>query len=116
MSEKRKQGELEAEVLSCLWDAANGLSSQQIVSALGQDTKLTTVLTVLSRLEDKGLVSKIAGLGRSYMFSATTSREEYTANQLLSLLDNSNQAGVFSHFAAGLSAKQIAQLKKVLDK
>ena len=116
MSDKRKQGELEAEVLGCLWDKPKGLSSQQIVSALGKDVKLTTVLTVLTRLEDKGLVSKVAGVGRSYIFSATSSREEYTAKQLLSLLDNGNQAGVFSHFAAGLNAKQVAQLKKVLGK
>jgi predicted transcriptional regulator len=116
MSEKRKQGELEAEVLGCLWDKPKGLSSQAIVSALGKDVKLTTVLTVLSRLEDKGLVSKSAGAGRSYTFFATSTREEYTAKQLLSLLDSSNQSGVFSHFAAGLSSKQVAQLRKVLDK
>ena len=116
MSEKRKQGELEAEVLSCLWDKPKGLSSQAITSALGNDVKLTTVLTVLSRLEDKGLVQKSAGGGRSYTFFATSTREEYTAKQLLSLLDSGNQAGVFTHFAAGLTGKQIAQLKKVLDK
>lgn len=115
MGEKRKQGELESQVLGVLWDKPRGLSSQQILEHLGSDLKLTTVLTVLSRLEDKGLVTKASGAGRSFVFSATSSREEFTARQLLSLLGDSNPAAVFSHFAAGLSSKQIAQLKKVLE-
>lgn len=116
MSEKRKQGELEAEVLGTLWGSPKGLSSTQILSAMSAEIKITTLLTVLSRLEDKGLVNSEPGIGRSLIFMPTTSREEHTAKQLLSLLEDSNPAAVFSHFAAGLSPKQVAQLKKVLEK
>ncbi|NCW95771.1 MAG: BlaI/MecI/CopY family transcriptional regulator, partial [Actinobacteria bacterium] len=64
MAIKRKQGELESEVLGCLWDRPAGLTSQQILALLGDDSiKITTVLTVLSRLEDKNLVTKAAGPG-----------------------------------------------------
>jgi predicted transcriptional regulator len=113
MSDKRKQGELEAEVLECLWSRPKGCSSQQILSLLGPSLKLTTVLTVLSRLEDKGLVEKKPGVGRSYVFYAKTSREQYIASQLLAILKKSS-AGVFDHLAAGLSSKQVAQLKRAL--
>lgn len=117
MADKRKQGELESEVLGCLWDRPQGLSSQQILSMLGEEVKLTTVLTVLSRLQDKGLVTKIAGTGRSFIFSATQSREQYTAAQLLSLIGASaNPASVFSHFTQGLTDSQVRELKRVLEK
>ncbi len=113
---KRKQGELESQVLSCLWDRPDGLSSQQILAMLGDDSlAITTILTVLSRLTDKGLVQRTAGEGRTLTFRSTSSREEHTAKLLLEAMDQSNPALVFSHFAGGLSAKQLEQLKKALD-
>ena len=117
MADKRKQGELENEVLGCLWDRPEGLSSQQILAMLGEEVKLTTVLTVLSRLQDKGLVQKAAGAGRAFIFRANQTREQYTAQQLLGLLgNNSNPASVFSHFTQGLTDSQIGELRRVLEK
>ena len=114
---KRKQGELEAQVLGCLWNRPDGLSSQQILALLGDDSlAITTVLTVLTRLTDKGLVEKHAGEGRTLMFKATSSREQSTADLLLSAMQNSNPALVFSHFAAGLTESQISHLRKILER
>ena len=118
MAIKRKQGELESEVLGCLWDRPAGLASQQILALLGDDSiKITTVLTVLSRLEDKNLVTKAAGPGRGFIFQAVTTREQHTAKALVELVGQiGNPAAVFSHFASGLSAKQLKELKEALDK
>ena len=118
MAIKRKQGELESEVLGCLWDRPAGLTSQQILALLGDDSiKITTVLTVLSRLEDKNLVTKAAGPGRGFIFQAVTTREQHTAKALVELVGQiGNPAAVFSHFASGLSAKQLKELKEELDK
>jgi len=118
MAIKRKQGELESEVLGCLWDRPAGLTSQQILALLGDDSiKITTVLTVLSRLEDKNLVTKAAGPGRGFIFQAVTTREQHTAKALIELVGQiGNPAAVFSHFASGLSAKQLKELKEALDK
>jgi len=38
MAIKRKQGELESEVLGCLWDRPAGLTSQQILALMGDDS------------------------------------------------------------------------------
>jgi predicted transcriptional regulator len=116
MSGKRKQGELEAQVLSCLWDRPDGLTSQQILALLGDDSlAITTVLTVLSRLIDKEMVLKDQHEGRTFLFKASKSREQHTAAMLLSAMDESNNpALVFSHFASGLSQVQIDSLKKAL--
>ena len=118
MALKRRQGELESEVLGCLWDRPAGLTSQQILALLGDDSiKITTVLTVLSRLEDKNLVTKAAGPGRGFIFQAVTTREQHTAKALVELVGQiGNPAAVFSHFASGLSAKQLKELKEALDK
>ncbi len=118
MAIKRKRGELESEVLGCLWDRPAGLTSQQILALLGDDSiKITTVLTVLSRLEDKNLVTKAAGPGRGFIFQAVTTREQHTAKALVELVGQiGNPAAVFSHFASGLSAKQLKELKEALDK
>jgi predicted transcriptional regulator len=115
---KRKQGELETAVLGCLWDRPDGLSSQQILALLGDDDlAVTTILTVLARLGDKGLVQKEQLGGRTLIFTATGTREQHTAKLLLSAMENSlNPALAFSHFAQGLSADQIESLKKALDR
>jgi len=117
MSDKRKQGELESQVMGCLWDRPDGLSSQQVLALMGDDQlAITTVLTVLSRLGDKGMVFREKLTGRTFIFRSVKSREEHTAAMLLSAFDQSaNPALVFSHFAAGLSTAQIASLKKAIN-
>ena len=73
------------------------------------------MLTVLSRLGDKGLVNREPGEGRSLMFSAAQTREAHNADLMLRILDTSeNPALAFSHFASGLTAEQLAQLKQSL--
>jgi predicted transcriptional regulator len=118
----RARNELESQILSVLWDAKASnnepLTSQQILEALkpSGELALTTVLTVLSRLGDKGLVNREPGEGRSLMFSASQSREAHNADLMLRILDTSeNPALAFSHFASGLSADQLEQLKKSLN-
>jgi len=120
----RSQGELEQAVLNTLWDALDetgsalaSLSSQQVQERLaGEHTlALTTILTVLSRLADKGLVIKESGPGRSLIFRATSTRSEHDAKLLLKVFEGSqNPLLAFSHFTNSLSAEQLEQLRKSL--
>ena len=113
----RQQGELERLILDALWDSASAVSSQQLLERISPsgDLALTTVLTVLSRLTDKGLVARGPGEGRSLMFSAAQSREQHTADQLLKIVaGGGNPALAFSHFAKGLSESDLAALRKIL--
>lgn len=117
----RARNELESQILSVLWDAkatqTEPLSSQQILDALkpSGDLALTTVLTVLSRLGDKGLVTREPGEGRSLLFAATQSREAHNADLMLRILETSeNPALAFSHFASGLTPEQLLQLRQSL--
>ena len=113
----RQQGELERQVLETLWDAPTPLTSTQVLASLSDDSlALTTVLTVLTRLEDKGLVSREAGSGRSNLYAPVSTREEHAAEQLLQIIEGeSDQALTLSLFTAGLSKKSVNALKKLLN-
>lgn len=114
----RQQGELESLVLEALWDADEPMTSNEVLESISHEgaLALTTVLTVLSRLTDKGLVERVPASSRGFLFSATSTREEFAANQLLEILENSENAALtLSHFAAGLSKKSLTALKKSLE-
>jgi predicted transcriptional regulator len=115
----RQQGELEQLILDSLWDAPSALSSQQLLELVSPDGELalTTVLTVLSRLTDKCLVSRVPGEGRAFLFSASQTREQHTADLMLKIVSGAgNPALAFSHFASGLSEADLAALRKSLDR
>ena len=122
----RNQGELEQAVLSTLWDvqeetgsSSSALTSQQILERLGSEGSLavTTVLTVLSRLADKGLVVKESAGGRALLFRAATSRSQHDAQLLLKVFEGSqNPILAFSQFAQSLSPDQLAQLRQSINR
>jgi predicted transcriptional regulator len=115
----RLQGELEQLILDSLWDASAALSSQQLLDLISPDGELalTTVLTVLSRLTEKGLVTREPGSGRSLLFSAAQTREQHAADLMLKMVSGAgNPAVAFSHFASGLSESDLAALRKSLER
>ena len=116
----RQQGELENEVMDVLWNSRNSMTSQEILDAVNHQNKelaLTTILTVLSRLIDKGLVNRSPGAGRSFNFSAAESREKHSANLMLKLLsETGNPALTFAQFTQSLTPKQLEALRETLDK
>ncbi len=113
----RQQGELEQLVLDTLWDSKTALTSQQILETVSNngDLALTTVLTVLSRLVEKELVTREQGDGRSLLFRPAQTREQHAGALMLNLVTNAgNPALAFSHFASGLSKAQIKALRDSL--
>ena len=118
MSKKgRQQGELESLVLDALWSAESPLTSQQILDRVSRDGELalTTILTVLSRLSDKGIVKREAGEGRALLFSTNQTREQFAADSMLKVFSAAGDSALaLSHFADGLSASQLEALRKAL--
>jgi predicted transcriptional regulator len=117
----RNQGELESLVLNILWAAkltdSPKLTSNQILDELPSDSDLalTTVLTVLSRLSDKQLVSREAGTGRALVFEATQTQAQHNAGLMLGILSNTQNPRItFSHFASQLTPEQLEQLRDTL--
>ena len=115
----RQQGELEAAILDALWGSEAPISSGQVLEAVNKATDselaLTTVLTVLGRLVDKGMVLRTPAEGRGNLFAAATTREQHTAAVMLELFAGAeNPALAFSHFASGLSPEVLKQLRQSL--
>jgi predicted transcriptional regulator len=104
MAERRAPGALEQEVLAVL--AANGdaMTPEQVRVALGARLAYTTVMTVLTRLHDKGFVNRSRS-GRGFVYRWASDGAAVTARRMGRLLDTvDDRAAVLSRFVDTLSA------------
>lgn len=101
-----------------LWDADGALTAYDIKDAIeadrGREMAATTVLTVLSRLEKKGLVSPDKAV-RPYRYSALGSRAEHQAELMHEVLgDAGDRTAVLARFVGGVTDEEAAYLRKLL--
>jgi predicted transcriptional regulator len=100
---RRPRGTLEQEVVAALAAASAPMTPAQVRDHLGGDLAYTTVMTVLARLSDKGLVTR-QRIGRAYAYTAVRDEAEITARQMQRLLDaGDDRAAVLSRFVGVLS-------------
>lgn len=102
----RAAGALEREVLASLAAAERPLTAGDVLSDLGGGLAYTTVMTTLTRLHAKGVLSRQAA-GRAYAYALATPLEalpaSLTANRMRRLLDaGDDRAGVLASFVANL--------------
>ncbi|WP_157426360.1 BlaI/MecI/CopY family transcriptional regulator [Agromyces salentinus] len=115
-------GELERSVMEVLWTNDASLTANELRDALalrdeasGRTVATTTVLTVLSRLERKGFVSRSRDQ-RPHRYRALLSREEHTAELMHEVLDrSSDRDAALARFVGTVSATEAATLRKLLD-
>ncbi len=110
------RGELERAVADVLWDAKGPLTARAVADALpGRELAVTTVLTVLGRLEAKGLVRR-ARDGRAHTYEPVAGREEHTAELMRQVLDTAGDRDVaLARFVGSVSAADAAALRRALD-
>jgi BlaI family penicillinase repressor len=114
-------GEAELEVLKTLWDAGPTTVRQvmQTLHESGRKVAYTTVLTFLTRLEQKGFVTSNKS-GLAYVYRAKVSRERVSRSRLKNLLQELYDG------AAGplvlqlmkserLTPEEIDELQKLID-
>ncbi len=100
--------------MSLLWEGDTSLSANDVRDQLGEDLAVTTVLTVLSRLEKKGLVRRERST-RPHRYSATASREEHTVEMMNEALGTaSDREAVLARFIGGISEDEAAALRRIL--
>lgn len=115
MSERRQNGQLERAVLEQLWLLPDGATPREVMDRLDKNLAYTTVMTILTRLWRKGLVTREAE-GRAYRYTVLATEADLTAERMRSLLDPANDRHlVLSRFVSGLSKRDEAALRKVLD-
>jgi predicted transcriptional regulator len=115
LSDRRRQGSLEAEILAALWSAPGPLTPEEVRSSLDEKLAYTTVQTVLVRLHDKGVVER-RPQGRAYAYSPLLDEKDLAARRMRSLLDAEGDLdGVLSRFVATLDDEQAAALRRILE-
>jgi predicted transcriptional regulator len=111
-------GDLESEVLEQLWLAADPLSGRELWERLDDESRAyTTVMTILSRLVDKGLVEREVR-GRGHVYRAAGDPDELTAQAISSLLAaTTDPRSALAHFVEGLDDPElVAELAALLER
>lgn len=124
---RRAHGALEAEILAILWDAGEPLSPAQVreslarrhPSASGEETPrdlaYTTVVTILTRLFEKNVLSRKRD-GRAFRYAPVTDEAGLAARRLAGVLDAvPDRQAVLSRFIEDLSDRDEQLLRSVLQ-
>ena len=117
----RRLPDAELEVMQAVWACEAPVARADIDAKLKDihPMGLTTLLTVLTRLADKGFL-RIEKQGRSARYIPLVRREEYLAQQSRRFLDKLC-GGSLPAFAAalcdsGLSRQELAELRRLLER
>ncbi|MDO5753953.1 BlaI/MecI/CopY family transcriptional regulator [Arthrobacter sp.] len=120
-------GDLERAVMDLLWEHQEAITANTLRDLLSQRPSgtnsaearplaVTTVLTVLSRLEKKGLVERERST-RPHRYCAVTSREDHTAELMLEVLGSApDREAVLARFIGTVSSGEAETLRKLLGR
>lgn len=112
--QRRQRGDLEQQILTVLAAADAPMTAAQVREALDPTLAYNTVLTVITRLHDKGEVTREPA-GRAYAYRAVTDRAAVTAWRMQRLLDDdADRAAVLARFHGALSAADAALLAELI--
>jgi predicted transcriptional regulator len=99
---RRTRGSLEQTVLEVLAGSDRALTPAEVRDRLGGDLAYTTVMTVMTRLTEKGLLVRQRS-GRGYAYAAITDEAELAARQMQKALDShDDRAAVLARFVGAL--------------
>ncbi|MFE3648732.1 MULTISPECIES: BlaI/MecI/CopY family transcriptional regulator [unclassified Streptomyces] len=113
-SGRRARGELESGVLAALWGAEQPLTARQAMERLPGDLAYTTVLTILTRLYDKGMLVRHRA-GRGYAYAPARDEASHTAERMRTLLERgSDREAVLTRFVSELSQEDEQLLHRLL--
>ncbi|CAL9666419.1 BlaI/MecI/CopY family transcriptional regulator [Streptomyces sp. enrichment culture] len=111
---RRGQGELEALVLSALSEADGPVTAGWVQENLGGDLAYTTVITILTRLLEKGAVSRERA-GRSFAWTPASDHAGLAARKMRKVLDaESDREAVLASFVTGLDPDDERLLRALL--
>lgn len=113
--QRRQRGDLEQQILTVLAAADAPMTAAQVRAALDPTLAYNTVLTVITRLHDKGEVTRESA-GRAYAYRGVTDRAAVTAWRMQRLLDDNvvDRAAVLTRFHGALSAEDAALLAALI--
>jgi predicted transcriptional regulator len=111
---RRPPGMLEDELLAVLWATGRPMTPADVQAHLGQRLAYTTVMSTLTRLYRKGLVTR-EPTGRGYTYTPAVDEADHTAQAMTELLARrTDRAGVLTRFVSSLPPEDEALLQRLL--
>lgn len=116
-------GDLERTIMDALWDSDETRSATELrddlarrsASGPGKDLAVTTVLTVLSRLEHKGFVTRDRAR-RPHLYQPANSRAAHMAELMHEVLGAApDREAVLARFVGQVSPSEATALRRMLD-
>lgn len=115
MNERRPTGALEQEVLLQLWTLGRPATPAEVLDEFDDGLAYTTVMTILTRLWQKGLVVR-ERRGRAFAYEPAVSEAELTASRMHeSLSASSDPKAALVTFVGSLSRPQARALRALLN-
>ncbi len=110
-------GDLEADIMELLWKKSPA-SVREIHGKLARKRPIayTTVMTVMSRLAEKGMLER-EPQGRAYLYSPTQSRQEFCSDAISTVMTGllgSFGEPVLSHFVDTVGAEDREKLDELI--
>jgi predicted transcriptional regulator len=109
-------GDLEAVIMHRVWDHGGPVTVRELVDELARERTIayTTVMTTMDNLHRKGWLAR-SKAGKAYRYTATASREEYSARLMREALDDGGDTqAVLSHFVAQMDGEESELLRAVV--
>jgi predicted transcriptional regulator len=109
-------GDLEAVIMHRVWDHGGPVTVRELFDELQQERVIayTTVMTTMDNLHRKGWLARVKE-GKAYRYTATASREEYSARLMREALDDGGDTQVvLSHFVAQMDGEESEVLRAVV--
>jgi predicted transcriptional regulator len=114
MIAKRPMGGLEEEVMEFLWHTEGPATPAVVHKSVAPELAYTTVMTILSRLYEKGRLSR-GRRGRAYTYEPIRTEAEHRAEEMqATLVDAGDRSAVLSQFVDSLDSQDAITLRKLL--
>ncbi len=114
-------GHLEASIMEIIWDKQEATVRDVFETlSLSRDIAYTTVMTIMSRLADKGMLNKHKD-GIAYLYRPALGREEFTqsiVDEILNGLFEDYADAAFSHFIHRVEEDEdkISELERLIKR
>jgi predicted transcriptional regulator len=109
-------GDLETVIMHMVWDRQGPVTVRELFDDLRQEREIayTTVMSTMDNLHRKGWLAR-AKDGKAYRYTATASREEYSARLMReALADGGDTEAVLGHFVAQMGGPESEALRAVV--
>ena len=109
-------GDLEAVIMHRVWEHDRPVTVREVFDELRQERAIayTTVMSTMDNLHRKGWLDRVKD-GKAYRYTATDSREEYSARLMREALDGGGDTeAVLSHFVAQMGGAESEVLQAVV--